>query len=92
MTVRETPREDRPRRKHVLPLSLPKRGYSRLEAAEYIGVGTSKFDEMVADGRMPKPKQIDRRNVWDLHQLDLAFEALPDGNEHAEDIWEKCAV
>ena len=32
---------------------LPKRGLSRAEAAHYVGVGTSKFDEMVKDGRMP---------------------------------------
>ncbi len=80
------------RRKGVLPLSVPKRGLSRLEAAEYIGVSYTKFDQMVADGRMPKPKRIDGRVVWDRHQVDLAFEALPDGNERAEDIWEKCAV
>jgi excisionase family DNA binding protein len=37
------------------------RGLSRDEAARYIGVGTTKFDEMVADGRMPRPKRIDGR-------------------------------
>ena len=26
---------------------------------------------------MPPPKTIDSRVVWDRHQLDLAFEALP---------------
>jgi len=79
-------------RPSILPIGLLPRGLRREEAAEYIGVGTSKFDEMVADGRMPKPKRIDGRVVWDRHQVDLAFEALPDGNERAEDIWEKCAV
>ena len=81
-----------PRQKGVLPLSVPKRGLSRPEAAEYIGVSSTKFDQMVADGRMPKPKRIDGRVVWDRHQVDLAFEALPDGNRSAEDIWERCAV
>lgn len=33
---------------------------------------------MVHDGRMPKPKLIDRRKVWDRNALDRAFEALPD--------------
>jgi hypothetical protein len=49
-----------------------------LQAAEYIGVGASKFDEMVKDGRMPKPKSIDKRNLWDLRKLDAAFDALKD--------------
>lgn len=33
---------------------------------------------MVKDGRMPKPKTIDGRVVWDLIKLDRAFEVLPD--------------
>jgi hypothetical protein len=61
-----------------LPLSLAPRGLSRVQAAEYIGVGVTKFDEMVDDGRMPKPKRIDGRNVWDRIQLDEAFAALDD--------------
>jgi hypothetical protein len=36
-----------------LPPSLPPRGLSRGQAAEYIGVGVTKFDELVNDGRMP---------------------------------------
>jgi len=39
-------------------------GLSRAEAAEYIGVGVSLFDQMVADGRMPQPKLINTRKVW----------------------------
>lgn len=64
----------------TLPISLPPRGLSRAQAAEYVGVGCSKFDEMIADGRMPKPKRIDSRCVWDRVQLDQAFGAL-DGGE-----------
>jgi len=41
-------------------------------------VGTTLFDEMVADGRMPQPKLLGSRTIWDRHQLDIAFEALPD--------------
>lgn len=62
--------------------AYPPRGMARDEAARYIGVGTTKFDELVADGRMPKPKRIDGRKVWDRLALDLAFTDLPaDGNE-----------
>ena len=28
-------------------------------------------------GRMPKPRQIDTRKVWDIRALDLCFERLP---------------
>lgn len=59
---------------------IPRRGLSREEAALYVGVSASKFDEMRHDGRMPKGKQIDGRKVWDVRKLDLAFEALPDEN------------
>ena len=61
-----------------LPASLPPRGLSRVQAAEYIGVGVTKFDEMIVDGRMPKPKRIDSRTVWDRIKLDEAFAALDD--------------
>jgi len=61
-----------------LPLSLTPRGLSHVQAAEYIGVGVTKFDEMVADGRMPSPKRIDGRLVWDRIKLDEAFETLDD--------------
>ena len=57
---------------------IPRRGLSREEAAMYVGVGSTKFDEMVLDGRMPKPKRVDGRKVWDVRSLDLAFDALPD--------------
>jgi predicted DNA-binding transcriptional regulator AlpA len=57
------------------------RGLSRIEAATYIGVSASLFDQMVKDGRMPGPKIINSRTVWDRHQLDLHFQNLPEKNE-----------
>ena len=45
---------------------VPRRGLSRIEAAMFIGVSASKFDELVNDGRMPTPRQIDGRKVWDV--------------------------
>ena len=49
---------------------------SRDEAARYIGVSSTKFDEMTADGRMPKPKRVDSRAIWDRQRLDAAFSDL----------------
>ncbi len=61
------------------------RGIARVKAAAYIGVGVTKFDEMVADRRMPRPKRIDARKVWDRLELDAAFEALPHDDEDDSD-------
>lgn len=66
------------KRHDVLPPSLAPIGLSREESAAYIGVSPSLFDEMVADGRMPPPKQINKRTVWHRIKIDLAFEGLPD--------------
>lgn len=53
------------------------RGLHREEAARYVGIGVTKFDAMILDGRMPHPKLVDRRKVWDREALDSAFDALP---------------
>jgi predicted DNA-binding transcriptional regulator AlpA len=66
----------------LLPPSLPPRGLSRSEAAAYIGVSPSLFDAMVKDGRMPQPKRINSRTIWDRARLDEAFEALPGGDSN----------
>lgn len=58
--------------------SQPRRGLRREEAAAYIAVSPRKFDELVLDGRMPKPKRVDGIVVWDILRLDSAFDALPD--------------
>lgn len=58
-------------------LFYPPRGLSRDEAARYVGVGVTKFDQMVADRRMPKPKKIDSRVIWDRLKLEAAFADLP---------------
>jgi predicted DNA-binding transcriptional regulator AlpA len=81
----------RPIRPSTLPAGTAPRGFNREQSAEYIGVGASKFDELVKDGRMPKPKRIDGRVVWDRLQLDSAFAALPDTDD-CGDIWSKAAV
>jgi predicted DNA-binding transcriptional regulator AlpA len=81
-----SPKSDR---RQVLPYSLPPRGLSRVYAAAYIGVSVSKFDEMVADGRMPKPIKIDGRRVWDRLKVDEYFAALGEGDgEKPRSIWD----
>lgn len=62
-------------------------GLSREAAARYVGVGATKFDEMVADGRMPKPKKIDGRVVWNRLTVEAAFFDLPE--EGARNPWDR---
>jgi excisionase family DNA binding protein len=63
------------------------RGFSRVEAAAYIGVSPSTFDAMVAAGEMPAPRKprTCERVLWDRHELDVAFDDLPsrDKAKHA---------
>jgi predicted DNA-binding transcriptional regulator AlpA len=58
-------------------LAIEPRGLQREVAARYIGVSPNMLDAMIADGRMPKPRLIGRRKVWDRQALDSAFDALP---------------
>lgn len=69
--------------------AVPRRGLSREQAATYVGVGTTKFDEMVRDGEMPKPRRAGGRLLWDIRELDLAFDNLP--KDVAENPWDRVA-
>ncbi len=64
------------------------RGLSRIDAATYIFVSPTKFDQLRKDGRISPPRLIDGRLVWDRHGLDHDFEAFPiEGNARADDDW-----
>lgn len=62
-------------------IAYPPRGLSHVEAARYIGLGVTKFDELVERGLMPRAKRIGGRVIWDRIALDLAFSALPTEGE-----------
>ena len=64
-----------------------KRGFNRSEAAGYIGVGTTKFDVLVKQRRMPQPRVIDKRKVWDVCELDEYFDQLPQRGERPRGTW-----
>ena len=66
---------------------LPRRGLSRVEAAMYLGVSPSKFDEMRKDGRVGPAKLIDGRKVFDVRMLDEIFDALPEENHAEAEDW-----
>ena len=77
-------------RRPSLPEGTLPRGFSRAQAAEYVGVSVTTFDTMVEDGRMPQPKHIGARRVWDRNRIDQAFDAMP-GDDHHDDIWDHIA-
>lgn len=62
--------------RETLPSSLPPRGLSRQQAAEYVGVSPSHFDKLIRDRLMPPPKRLGGRVIWDRKQLDGALDAL----------------
>ena len=68
------------------PLPTPL-GLKRADAAAYISVGLTKFDEMVKDGRMPPPRCIDSRRVWDRRELEVYFGDLPRQEILSENPW-----
>jgi predicted DNA-binding transcriptional regulator AlpA len=67
----------------------PRRLLRRTEAAIYIGVSASKFDELVKHGRMPHPKRIDACVRWDIRQLDPAIDKLPGGDDDDQNEWDE---
>ena len=77
---------------HVIP-AQDRLGLARVEAAEYIGVSPSLFDQMVEDGRMPQPKPINSRRVWSRTQIEKAFANLPEAGPDAlnDNDWTDCA-
>lgn len=70
-------------------LSFPPRLLRREEAARYAGVGATKFDEMVRDGRMPRPFKIDGLTRWDIRKVDAALDNLVDAG--ADNPWDRVA-
>jgi predicted DNA-binding transcriptional regulator AlpA len=63
------------------------RGLSRTQAATYVGISPSLFDQMVRDRRMPQPKHINSRVVWDRRLLDEAFDALSADADELDEDW-----
>jgi predicted DNA-binding transcriptional regulator AlpA len=72
----------------IIPAGSWPRGLNRAEAAAYIGVSPSKFDEMVKDERMPRARKIDARKVWDVRELDSFFNDLPVDNDAPLNSWD----
>lgn len=64
------------------------RGYNRVNAAAYIGVSPNTFDKLVKDGTMPRPIKLGARLIWDVRDLDKAFDKLKGTAPDEENYWD----
>jgi predicted DNA-binding transcriptional regulator AlpA len=72
----------------VMPMLPVVFGLGEIEAAAAIGISASKFRALVNDKRMPSPRRLDGRNIWDVDELRAAFKALPHADEDEKaDSW-----
>lgn len=68
-------------------------GLGRETAARFIGVCANTFDAMVRDGRMPAPRRVGARKLWDRREIEAAFDALPkDGASESANPWDEDAA
>lgn len=69
--------------------SYPPFGLRRLEAANYVGLGVTKFDQLVRDGRMPKPVALDTVKVWRRDELESALADLAETSATMDNPWDQ---
>ncbi len=63
-------------------------GLGEVEAAAAIGISATKFRALVEEKRMPSPRRLDGRKIWDVDELRAAFKALPHADEDEKaDSW-----
>jgi hypothetical protein len=65
----------------------PRRGLTRTEAATYLGLSPSKFDELRKANRIAPPKVLDGRLIFTIERLDEFLDSLPDENHADNDDW-----
>jgi hypothetical protein len=64
------------------------RGLSRIDAAAYVGIGTTLFDQLVATGKMPRPFRLEGRVIYDRRRLDAAIDDMQDDPNPANIVWD----
>ncbi|MCA0404904.1 MAG: XRE family transcriptional regulator [Proteobacteria bacterium] len=66
----------------AMRINMPIRGLRLPDAAGYFSMSESKFLELVAAKRAPAGFTVDRMRIWDIRDLDAAFDALKAGQEN----------
>ena len=75
-------------RRYVLPFLPIVFGLGEIEAATALGISASNFRRLIKEGRMPSPRRLDGRNIWDVDELRAAFKAIPHaGESELADSW-----
>lgn len=69
------------------PAGVERHGLSRDEAAFLIGVGATFFDQLVAQGLMPRPRQLGRRKIWVRDEVLMRLRGLPAEGDTPGDSW-----
>ena len=54
----------------------------------YLGIGTGMFDQMRSAGQIAPPRIIGSRKLWDIRDLDMAFESLPREDAATGETWD----
>jgi hypothetical protein len=57
------------------------RGLSRIDAAAYVGIGTT-------TGKMPRPFRLEGRVIYDRRRLDAAIDDMQDDPNPANIVWD----
>lgn len=61
---------------HLPPGIIPF-AVGRDAAAALVGVSSGFFDKLVKTGRMPQPREVDGRVLWDSDEVRAAWRAMP---------------
>ena len=73
--------------KAIIAARLPiRRGFSEDEAAVYLSLSPSFFRQLVEANKMPRPRLVEKRRVFDIEDLDAALKAFPrEGGDQEHD-------
>jgi predicted DNA-binding transcriptional regulator AlpA len=55
-------------------------------------ISRTKFDELVKDGRMPQPRCVDGRRLWDRREVEECFDMLPRASSTEIEPWGQMEV
>ena len=72
----------------TLIIGVTPRALSRVAASAYVGVSPTRFDQLVAEGSVPRPARLGRRVLWDRLALDRTLDVLFDVTTELRDEWD----
>jgi predicted DNA-binding transcriptional regulator AlpA len=65
-------------------LDFPKLGMTRAEVALSVGISPTTLDAYIAEGVLPPPRRVGKRNFWLVREIEAAMLDWPiDGKQEA---------